>query len=424
MKDRYCILERIGKGGTGQVYLARDMELGLDRAVKELPVSRKGEAEILRRLAHPSIPGMIDFIEKEDVCYLVMEYIRGKSLGDWQRAGRIFSGREVLDYGIAAAGVLGYLHGQKPPVCYGDLKPDNLMLAESGKIYLVDFGSVVSDYGGNRRICEGTRGYAAPEQYAGRVEKRSDVYALGRTLQALLGKRRRFLFFRNMELYFVLAKCCRKKAAGRYPDMKTLEQRLTGIREKQKIFRRKLCQLFAMAGILTAAVCVGKWKEPRDFFQALTEVTALYSQENLSGKNRDEILEEGSQKLREMLRIYPETEEQCRLLLLLALNEELRGEMERAALYYEQLMLYEESFGEAYGAYGMFLWRLGQTEASRKLWEDYRERLDKGEITEEDSRNLRIWEERIHEQERTMGGSGGGVSADSDAGDSSGDGRI
>lgn len=67
---------------------------------------------------------------------------------------------ELLSHGDTVLAVLEYLHGQKPPVYYGDLKPDNLMLSDSGKLYLVDFGSAVFGFGenaadlyGNRRLC-------------------------------------------------------------------------------------------------------------------------------------------------------------------------------------------------------------------------------------------------------------------------------
>ena len=77
---RYCVLEQIGSGGEGHLYLARDMELGIYRAVKELPISKKREARLLRLLEHPSIPRMIDYVENEENCYLVMEYIRGNTI--------------------------------------------------------------------------------------------------------------------------------------------------------------------------------------------------------------------------------------------------------------------------------------------------------------------------------------------------------
>ena len=106
---RYCVLEEIGSGGEGSLYLARDMELGCYRAVKEIPSDRKKEAKLLRLLEHPSMPQMIDYVENGDYCYLVMEYIRGKSLGQLQREGHIFSAEEILEYTVVITGILEYL---------------------------------------------------------------------------------------------------------------------------------------------------------------------------------------------------------------------------------------------------------------------------------------------------------------------------
>ena len=180
LKMRYCILEQVGAGGEGHLYLARDMELGNYWAVKELPLEKKREARLLRLLEHPSIPRMVDYVENGDHCYLIMEYIRGKSLGQMLKEGHVFAVDELLSYGDTVLAVLEYLHGQKPPVYYGDLKPDNLMLSDSGKLYLVDFGSAVFGFGENQRICMGTEGFAAPEQYEGKVNSSSDLYALGK----------------------------------------------------------------------------------------------------------------------------------------------------------------------------------------------------------------------------------------------------
>ena len=78
------------------MYLARDMELGNYWAVKELPLEKKREARLLRLLEHPSIPRMVDYVENGDHCYLIMEYIRGKSLGQMLKEGHVFAVDELL----------------------------------------------------------------------------------------------------------------------------------------------------------------------------------------------------------------------------------------------------------------------------------------------------------------------------------------
>lgn len=209
LKMRYCILEQVGAGGEGHLYLARDMELGNYWAVKELPLEKKREARLLRLLEHPSIPRMVDYVENGDHCYLIMEYIRGKSLGQMLKEGHVFAVDELLSHGDTVLAVLEYLHGQKPPVYYGDLKPDNLMLSDSGKLYLVDFGSAVFGFGENQRICMGTEGFAAPEQYEGKVNSSSDLYALGKTLQALAGKNWLSVLWKVPGFALFLYKCTR-----------------------------------------------------------------------------------------------------------------------------------------------------------------------------------------------------------------------
>lgn len=113
-----------------------------------------------------------------------MEAVNGKSIGQRMRKGERFSSREILKTGIALSGILCYLHAQNPPVFYRDLKPDNVMITERGEIYLVDFGAAGTEETGVE-VRYGTRGYAAPEQYDGKCDARSDLYALGALLAAM-----------------------------------------------------------------------------------------------------------------------------------------------------------------------------------------------------------------------------------------------
>ena len=91
LKERYCIVEQLGHGGGGSLYLAKDMELGICRAVKEIPIAKKKEARLMQYLEYPAMPKIIDYMETGEYCYLIMEYIKGQSLGELLRSGKRFS---------------------------------------------------------------------------------------------------------------------------------------------------------------------------------------------------------------------------------------------------------------------------------------------------------------------------------------------
>jgi serine/threonine protein kinase len=146
LKGRYCIVEQVGRGGEGSMYLARDLELGIFRAVKELPASSRREAGLLRLLEHPYLPKMIDYTERGNFCYIIMEYIHGRSLEEYMQEGYVFSIEEILCIGDVTLQVLEYFHSRKPAVFYGDLKPANIMMTDQKRLYLVDFGSAVFSY--------------------------------------------------------------------------------------------------------------------------------------------------------------------------------------------------------------------------------------------------------------------------------------
>ena len=139
-----------------------------------------------------------------------------------------------------------------------------------------------------------------------------------------------------------------------------------------------------------------------DFESAVSEVTDLYYETENYPKDSEvrktscQIAEKKLQKLREVCR---EKMKQRRIELLLAWNAELKGEPERAALYYENLLLYDEKFRDAYGEYGMFLIRKSQKDASRKLWRNYQSMEKKDVLEGEKGRNLLLWEE-INEKDK------------------------
>jgi serine/threonine-protein kinase len=206
LNGRYEIVRRIGGGGMGAVYLAKDRNLGdAPRAVKEMveahldPVQHekaigdfKRESLLLTALEHPSIPTIYDYFydDKLSRFYLVMKYISGGDLASRLRSapsGKIDE-KTVADWGMQAADVLEYLHTRPKAIIYRDLKPANLMVdGNTGRLMLIDFGIarwVTRQEKGVTAV--GTMGYAPPELFSGRVEPRSDVYSLGATLFHLL----------------------------------------------------------------------------------------------------------------------------------------------------------------------------------------------------------------------------------------------
>ncbi len=201
--DRYSIVKRVGGGGMGSVYQARDKRLA-DRlcAVKEMiemfadqsqrakaVEDFKREAEVLAQLDHPSIPTIFDYFIEGGRYYLVMRWIGGGDLADQMRHhSGLVEESKVTKWAVQICDVLHYIHSQKPPIIYRDLKPANLMLDDrTGRVMLVDFGIARIVRPTEKGVTAiGTMGYAPPELFAGKVEPRSDLYSLGATMFHML----------------------------------------------------------------------------------------------------------------------------------------------------------------------------------------------------------------------------------------------
>lgn len=206
LNGRYEIVRRIGGGGMGAVYLAKDRNLGdAPRAVKEMVESHldptqhekaigdfKRESLLLTSLEHPCIPTIYDYFY-DDIrgrFYLVMKYISGGDLASRMRSaiGGRLDEKTVTDWGMQVADVLDYLHSRPKPIIYRDLKPANLMIdGNTGRVMLIDFGIarwVSQQEKGVTAV--GTMGYAPPELFSGRVQPGSDIYSLGATMFHLL----------------------------------------------------------------------------------------------------------------------------------------------------------------------------------------------------------------------------------------------
>jgi len=215
----YKVTERIGAGGMGVVYKARDLHLDRFVALKILPPEKVADPERKRRfvqeakaasaLNHPNIVHVYDIDQSDGTDYIAMEYVDGKTLD--QRIGRHGLGlNDALKYAVQIADALAKAHSAG--IVHRDLKPTNIMVNEDGVVKVLDFGlaklteqiqgdenaSTATVDGEGRPITEegvivGTVSYMSPEQAEGKkVDARSDIFSLGSVLYEMVTGQKAF----------------------------------------------------------------------------------------------------------------------------------------------------------------------------------------------------------------------------------------
>ena len=229
--ERYEILRELGSGSTGRVYLARDKKLNKLWAVKEIRPDESADslkresagAELffLRELSHEGLPRIVDIYQEQNRILLVMDYIEGVDLESLSRQRKGLDPDEVIRIGIRICECLDYLHSRQEPVIYRDLKPSNMIMTSSGAVKLVDLGGCIRQKDAGRSGAIGSRRYAAPELYRRQALHESDIYSLGKTLEALLDpedgdKSRRGQGKRRKVLYAFIGRCTQKDPVDRY----------------------------------------------------------------------------------------------------------------------------------------------------------------------------------------------------------------
>ena len=287
IEGKYEILKLIGKGGMSQVYLAMDNNLNKQCAIKEIVKEARNrnneiivqsaiaEANMMKKLDHPCLPRIVDIINRDNVIYVVMDYIEGEPLSKVLQEDGAQPQEVVLEWAESLCGVLEYLHSQNPPIIYRDMKPANVMLQPNGNVKLIDFG-IAREYKEQNledTVSLGTKGYAAPEQFGGRgqTDARTDIYCLGVTLYHLLTGQnpcdppyelypiRQYNPNLSAGLENIIIKCTQLNPADRFDScaellyaLRHLDESDEGYRKKQKRKIGFVAGMFAASAVFLA----------------------------------------------------------------------------------------------------------------------------------------------------------------------------
>jgi Tol biopolymer transport system component len=321
--SHYEIVEKIGEGGMGTVYKARDVELNRLVALKVLAHAGAGprderfhqEARAASALNHPHITTVYEIGKAGEVEFIAMELVAGQTLAALLGSGRL-PWRQALSYAVQVAGALTAAH--ESGIVHRDLKPANVMVTGSGSVKVLDFGLAkvtgtpqTGDLASTRTASQsaegslkGTCAYMSPEQAEGRrVDTRTDIFAFGALLYEMLTGRRAFAGETGMatlaavvrgepqplraaahgvpkELEKIVERCLRKNPGRRYQHIDDVKLALEDLLEepKARVPARHWLPAAAGVAILVAAGAVA-WRQwgpspetaPRDVARMTTD---------------------------------------------------------------------------------------------------------------------------------------------------------
>ena len=318
----YEVRSRLGAGGMGEVYRARDAKLARDVAIKVLPSDLAADAGRLKRfekearsasaLNHPNIVTIYEIGSADSVSYIAMELVEGKTLRELLFPGPLPIKRLLH---LAAQIADGLARAHEAGIVHRDLKPENVMVTKDGRVKILDFGlakltpaldsaegtNIPTETGTGAGVILGTVGYMSPEQASGQpVDFRSDQFSFGSILYELVTGKRAFHKKTGVEtlsaiiqaepapigavnsevpapLRWVVERCLAKDPDERYGttqdlarDLATLRDHLTeavGVQAQPKAARRPrraLAMALVAAALVAAGVLTGRrlWKEP------------------------------------------------------------------------------------------------------------------------------------------------------------------
>lgn len=193
------VMRHLALGGLSAVYLCQLEERKLvvlkeavvsDDAIESAQAKAREmldrEAALLLKINHPNIVKVLDYFVEQERNYLMLDYINGQDLRQLVKQNGPLRESTVISWALQMVNILKYLHEQDPPLIHRDFTPDNIVLCEDGSIMVIDFGAANEFIGNATGTFVGKHAFIAPEQFRGKANVQSDIYALGCTLYFLL----------------------------------------------------------------------------------------------------------------------------------------------------------------------------------------------------------------------------------------------
>ena len=198
LSGRYEVLKRVGSGGMADVYMAKDHKLNRNVAVKVLKSEYvedekflkkfETEAQAVARLSHPNIVNIYDVGIEDGINYIVMELAEGITLKEYIRKKGYLSPKETVEISTQIASAISHAH--KNHIIHRDIKPQNILVSDTGIIKVTDFGiakATSSNTVTSTATAMGSVHYISPEQAKGRFcDEKSDIYSLGITMYEMV----------------------------------------------------------------------------------------------------------------------------------------------------------------------------------------------------------------------------------------------
>lgn len=267
--NTYELMECLANNPMGETLLVQDHS-GNDYIAKcytnQALLSKTTENELLKRLHHIGLPEYVEEFQNENMLCVVRQYAKGVPLN---RLEKPLAESQVISIGLQLCDILSYLHGQTPPVIHRDIKPQNIVMDDDGKITLIDFG-ISRLYDENARadtVFFGTQEFAPPEQYGfSQTDNRTDIFSLGVVLRWLLTSRTSLKAARikNRRLERIVCKCTAFAPQDRFRTAKAVKKALQNAdahREKKAL--RVCCAVLALLAALTVGFAAGRFTEVR-----------------------------------------------------------------------------------------------------------------------------------------------------------------